>query len=160
MKTNLNIRIEESLKIHIDELALKEDMTTSEFTREILESHFSYETDDEIEIDRDVVFLEMPFHKTENFFLLIIWLLSRVHCQEESCDTIELTKIRQFIEDARGDAQISQELKWELLKVLNDINSRLFDSDITNSHFWFCYPNNMYSLNYSILIKELWKLKG
>lgn len=57
-----------------------------------------------------------------------------------------------------ADFEFNNELRFEFLKVLNDINRYLVEPDDQNKYFNFCYQSNLYAFNYSILFSEVWRL--
>ncbi|WP_047544866.1 hypothetical protein [Psychroserpens sp. Hel_I_66] len=158
MKSILNIRIDELLKKQIELAAQDEGMTASEYTRNILEGYFDFNqgenTENVIPI-RMTMYVSTPFHETKEYVFLITWLYSKVVNPYVYESNQQVLSIKRMLELAIKDQVFSNDFRFELLKVLNDLNNYLYQPDGTGKQFWFCVPNNMFSLDCNIMYNEI-----
>jgi len=160
MKTLLNVRIDQELKDQIDRLAIEEGISSSEFARNLLCQDLDYDEETKtfwVPDDEPIVInvSEIPNIKKELpllTLLLFINLYSNSYCTEQN---LELAK--GFLENLTKNDKLSNDLRFELLKVLNDIN-RVLAEGIQNTPIYFNSPNNMYTLNFNLLFSEVYNL--
>jgi Ribbon-helix-helix protein, copG family len=163
MKTVLNIRVDQELKDKIEEIAYEEGLSTSEYARNILSEYLGFDEEQTFEVER----IEFPsevlidvskrFYETNDFILLTTWLFTR-HIYKNN-DSIEfVSSVKAMLELATTDYKFSNELRFEFVKVLNDINRYLVEPDQEINAFQFSTPNNMYSFNYNLFINEIWRI--
>jgi hypothetical protein len=161
MKTLLNARVSEEVKDSIERQALEEEISVSLCTDNILKEYFGLFDDQEnenIPRYRVVIDISIPFHKTPDYILLITWLFTK-HMYTGYADPNQfISRIKSMIEIAMADSKFSNDLRFEFLKVLNDVNRYLFEPDSPSKQFHFCFSGNLVSFNYSLLINEVWKL--
>ncbi len=162
MKTVLNIRVEESIKNEIERLAGEEGISPSEFARNILSDYLGYEEEDEnytIEsLGTMIIDCSIPFHKGDEFILFVSWLFSKGMYPNNMDNNSFVSYIKSMVEKAIIDYEFSNELRFEFLKVLNDINRCLIEPDVDAQQFNFCHQGNMYTFNYAVLISEVWRI--
>lgn len=105
-----------------------------------------------------IIDVSTPFHTNKEYLLLVAWLYSKVvnPYVYESNQQLESTK--QMLELAMKDEAFSNEFRFELLKVLNDLNNYLYQPCGTGKQFWFCYPNNLHSLDCIIMYNEICRI--
>lgn len=157
----LNIRVEESVKNEIELLASEEGISPSEYARNILNDYLGYDNEDRSEVvDFGTINIDcsVPFHKDQQFIFLVSWLFSRGMYSYAPGDNTSLSSIKMMIEKAMNDFSFSNELRFEFLKVLNDINRCLFEANAQGREFYFCQQGNMYTFDYSILINEVLRI--
>ena len=162
MKKVITIRVEPELKDKIEELALEEGITPSEYTRNVLYDYLEYELNDSNYEEIDVSKTEVHLYETTNIkkelpqlsLWLLILLYSNGYCNERN---IKIAK--GLLENLTKDDTLSNDLRFELVKVLNNINLQLVEG-ISYNNLYFILPGNMYSLNYSLLFTEVYNLIG
>ena len=160
MKTTITVRVEPELKDEIERNAQEEGLSPSEYTRNILCEYLDfYEDDDETEIvHMGTVYLgessnikkELP----QLALLLFVLLANSGYCTRTNVNTA-----KGFLENLTKNQKLSNELRFELVKVLNNINLLLVEG-INYSGLHFIQQGNMYSLNYSLLFSEVYNLIG
>lgn len=163
MKVLLNARVSESVKELIEQLATEEGISVSQCTNNILKDYFDIYDDPiphDIPMNTVIIDCKPIFHKSSACIKLVCWLFNK-YMYNNSSDTNQfILAIKGMVENAMTDYSFSNELRFEFLKVLNDINRYLIESDNNSKQFQFCIPNNMFTFNYSLLIKEVWNLSN
>ena len=161
MKTILNIRIEQGLKTCIEKSAKEEGITPSEFARNVLNDYLDYSDEDTPEIQHlgtVVIPYISEFHKDKEFIMLLNWLYAKAIFPNSQKTRDFVSGMKIILEKAMADYEFSHELRFEFLKVLNDINRYLVEPDDNYKQFHFCYQGNLYAFNYSLLISEVWRV--
>ena len=162
MKVILNIRVEESIKEEIERLSQEEGISSSEFGRNILNDYLDFEDGEKIPertpTSTLVIDCTPPFHKDKRFISLTSWLFSKALFPWSADSNAFITSVKSMIESALQDQVFHNDLRFEFLKVLNDINRYLIEPDSETKRFNFCIQNNLYSFNYNLLMKEVWRI--
>jgi len=161
MKTLLNVRIDQELKDEIDRHAIEEGISSSEFARNLLCEHLEYDEEtktiwvpDEGPFEHCIITIppDIKQELPQLALFLFVKLYSDSYYYEEN-----LVTAKRFLENLTKNDMLSNDLRFELLKVLNDIN-RVLALGIQNEPLYFNSPNNMYTLNYNLLFSEVYNL--
>ncbi|WP_419212578.1 ribbon-helix-helix domain-containing protein [Maribacter sp. X9] len=166
MKSTINLRIEEDLKISLQEMADDSGVSLSDHIRDILLKHLDnfieeipepYEEEEDFD-DLDY-FTPTPFERTFEFTHLLTWLFCRQLHPQDNNSKIVLQGFKIKVEKVLAESTFSNELKLEFLKVLGDLNRIIIEPDYENKQFLFPVMGNHLSFNYYLLINEIWSLK-
>ncbi|WP_418637045.1 ribbon-helix-helix protein, CopG family [Winogradskyella sp.] len=162
MDTKINLRIDKDLKETLEDYALDEGKNLSEYIRDVLEDHIELKKDD---FDDalfpviSVVSLTNDFEKSYEFTYLLTWLFSKYMYPVDKNSKDSIRVLKEIVEKVISKSSFSQELKMEFVKVLNDINRFLVESDYEGKQFYFSIYNNQSSFNYNLLMNEIWSKK-
>jgi len=163
MKTLLNVRVDQEFKDEIERLAKEDGVSSSECARNILYDYLCYdegsktiwEEEEPSPPGKKITVIIGPDIKKE-LPQLALWLFvnlySRSYVTEQNLKTS-----KGFLENLSKNSILSNELRFEFLKVLNDIN-RVLSQGIQNTPLYFISPNNMYTLNFNLLFAEVYNL--
>ncbi|MBD0833754.1 hypothetical protein [Aestuariibaculum sediminum] len=165
MDEKINLRIDQDVKLGLEELAREENQTLSVYLRTLLSDHV-----EQFQVDHDgipeVVYLGIPakkltkgYEQTFEFTALLTWLFCRYTNPIEPASKEALKGIKSKVESVINSSGFSQELKMEFLKVLNDLNRFLLEPDYQYKQFAFSVMGNHQSFNYDRLINEIWSLE-
>lgn len=158
MKTLLNARVSEEVKECLEQQANEEGITVSLCTENILKDHFGiYDYEENIPRNTVTIDISIPFRETPDYTLLITWLFTSYMYTNQGVSKPFITRIKSMLENAMADQSFSNELRFEFLKVLNDINRYLLGPDDDSQKFNFCYSGNLFSFNYALFVDEIWK---
>lgn len=161
MKVNLNVKVEEFTRNEIVRLANEEGVSPSEYARNILNDYVGYSDEDSSEtrqLKTVVIAYISKFHEDKEFIMLLNWLYAKAIFPNSQETRKFISEMKIILEKAMADYEFSHELRFEFLKVLNDINRYLLEPDDTYKQFYFCYQGNLYAFNYSLLISEVWRV--
>lgn len=162
MKQIITLRVEPELKDLIERKAQEEGITPSEYTRDILYDYLEYEMRDSNSEDNNSQSSEVHLYEISNIRKelpqLTLWLLILLH-NSGYCNEKNVKIAKGFLENLTNDDTLSNDLRFELVKVLNNINLQLLEG-ISYNNLYFILPGNMYSLNYSLLFAEVYNLIG
>ena len=164
MKINLNVKVEEHTRNEIVRLAEEEGITPSEYARNILNDYIGYldEDDDFINevnhLGTVTIDCYSTFHKDKEFILLLNWLYYKGLFPDTTDNDAFVTYIKSLLEKAMLDYGFSNDLRFEFLKVLNDINRYLVEVDAHSKQFYFCRQSNMYTFSYNMFFAEVWRI--
>ena len=164
METKINLRITETVKHGLEQLAKKESQTLSHYLRELLNEHVEdfYEDEDTSNMkcsETVVIYLEdkkPPYERSFDFTVLLVWLFYKYLNPFEGIDKQALSGLKVRVEKVISSSSFSQPLKMEFVKVLNDLNRFLVENDYRNKQFYFSSPNHELAFNYILLINEVW----
>ncbi|TLF47119.1 ribbon-helix-helix protein, CopG family [Maribacter aurantiacus] len=166
MKTTINLRIDEDLKTSLQELSDDYGVSLSDYIREILDNHLNDFTSEvesfDIVEDNELPVLHYPlppFERTYEFTVLLAWLFYSHMQPEFHGNTNVLHALKVKVEKTINQSRFSKELQLELLKVLNDINRCLIEPNDHQKYFTFSRPGSPQSLNYYLLMNEIWRLE-
>lgn len=163
MKQILNIRLEEELKNLIELEAREEGITPSELSRNILSEYFDYhpEFSDKFIGVREIAIVEISTSSSVKSVISdltnsVLWLLyASINNRNFSYEHLNENKVR--LERLSKSIDLSNDLRFEFLKALNDIN-RVFFEGGQSQNLMFMHPNTMYTLNYQLLYAEVCRL--
>ncbi|WP_418638344.1 hypothetical protein [Winogradskyella sp.] len=164
MSTKINLRIDEYLKETLEEYALDDGKNLSEYIRDVLSDHVgihkNYEENENCNIP-SVVYLDMnnDYEKSYDFTYLLTWLFCKYMFPVDTNSKNIIRGLKQKVEKVINESSFSQELKMEFVKVLNDMNRFLVESDYEGKQFYFSIYNNQSSFNYNLLMNEIWSKK-
>jgi len=160
MKTILNVRIDQELKDEIDRFAIEEGVSSSEFSRNILYDYLNYDEEEKTirefgePIETITIYVEKRIEK--ELSQLALWLFVNLY-SKSFVNEQNLKTTKGLLENLSNNEKLSKELRFEFLKVLNDIN-RVMAEGIQNTSLYFNQSNNMYTLNYNLLFSEVYNL--
>ncbi|WP_179321189.1 DUF6364 family protein [Winogradskyella helgolandensis] len=161
METKINLRIEYNIKEKLDEYASQEGMHLSEYIRNIFRNHVGIksEVSEEVYIDLPKTLIKNTFNEYEksfDFTYLLTWLFHKYIFPLGSNNKDVIKTLKQRVERTINESSFSQELKLEFVKVLNDINRFLVESEYEKKQFYFPLKNHHLSFNYDMLMNEIW----
>lgn len=164
METKINLRITETVKHGLEQLAKKESKTLSHYLRELLNEHVEdfYEDEDTSEVVcLGTMYVNAgkpipPYERSFDFTILLVWLFCKYLNPVETIDKQALSGLKDRVEKVISSSSFSQPLKMEFVKVLNDLNRFLVENDYENKRFYFSSPNHELAFNYFLLINEVW----
>lgn len=164
MDTKINLRIDECIKDSLEEQAIVEGISLSEYIRRILTDHIGLELDDEFfELQENqaskVMILSYSYEKTFDFTNLLTWIFCKYLYPIDTNSKEVITALKQKVELVISESTFSQDLKMEFVKIFNDINRFLGEPDYTNKQFYFPIPNLQSSFNFTMLMNEIWSKK-
>lgn len=188
MEAKINLRIDEQVKIELEELALNDDLSLSEYLRELLKCHVSgyhYESDDydeNIEVDLqpekygvssrliirnlDVDTIDASeslknyrYEQNFEFTCLFAWLFAKHLNPLGHFNKPFLKDVKLKVEKVIESSSFSQELKMEFVKVLNDLNRYIAEPDYNGKKFYFSDYSSAVRFNYYMLLNEVLSLK-
>ena len=164
MDTKINLRIDEYLKETIEEYALDEGKNLSEYIRDVLSDHVgihkNYEENENCSIPSVYYFdRKNDYEKSYEFTYLLTWLFCKYMFPVDTNSKNLISALKRSVELVISESSFSQELKMEFVKVLNDINRFLVESDYEGKQFYFSVYNHQYSFNYQMLMNEIWSKK-
>jgi len=160
MKKILNVRVDQELKDEIDRIAEEEGITSSEFARNTLYENLNYDEEEktirEFVEPTETYTIYVGKNIKKELPLLALFLFVNLYSNSYSSEK-NLSLAKGFLENLTKNDKLSNDLRFELLKVLNDIN-RVLAQGIQNTPLYFKSPNNMYTLNYNLLFTEVYNL--
>jgi hypothetical protein len=168
MDTAINLRIDFDLKLELEELAIENNQTLSEYLREQLQEHVDYiSSEDDFNISGEKLTLTnevvYEYEKSFDFTYLLTWLFCKQShpIDTNSNEAIKAMKnrVELVINESSFSVELKVELKVEFIKVLSDINRFLIEPDYEHKQFIFSCPNHHLSLDYYKLMNEIWSLK-
>ncbi|SDH09556.1 DUF6364 family protein [Winogradskyella thalassocola] len=164
MNTKINLRIDEYTKEALDEYASQEGKQLSEYIRDILRNHVGLipnHIEDEYFVipQLEVIDALNEYENSYDFTYLLTWLFCRYMFPIETNSEEAIQSIKRRVELAINESGFSQELKLEFMKVLNDINRFLVESEYERKQFYFPLKNHQLSFNYNLLMNEIWSKK-
>lgn len=166
MEAKINLRIEETIKAGLEEVASENNQSLSQYLRELLTDHIlDYEENNEDfqEFPEPVTLTHEEndeYEKSFQFTYLLTWMFCRQMHPVDTNNKEVIVAIKNRVELTINKSSFSQELKLEFVKVLSDINRFLVEPDYDNKHFVFPIPNNHLSFDYYKLMNEIWSLKS
>ncbi|TCK67253.1 hypothetical protein DFQ05_1026 [Winogradskyella wandonensis] len=165
MKQTLTVRVEEDIKTHIENLANQYSITSSEYLRGIIEQHLIdndliEEQDDFVdvhELEEIVIFVD-SWHKDikDQLPKLTLWLFITKY-SHNYCSLDILSNIKNYLENAVKSTIITPQLRFEFVKVLNNINIVIHEQG-NLQNLQFTQAGNMYSLDYHLLFTAVYNL--
>lgn len=152
----LSTRVEKELKDSVEHLAEVNETSTSEYLRSILERECysnpvkkldSLNTQNQNE-------WTLSFSQKKEYNGLLLWLLqSKIAVY--NVKRRELVKFKEYAELAFKDVTLSNQLRFEYLKVFEDLKRFLKISNEYSSGFKFNKPDNKFSFDFDLLFNEL-----
>ena len=160
MKEILNVRVDEELKNEIDRISKEEGITPSEYARSILYDYLGYDEKTKtfwVQEGEPIVINVSDISNIKKelpqlALLLFANLYSTGYYSEKN---LEIAK--GFLENLTKNDMLSNELRFEFLKVLTDIN-RVLAIGIQNTPVYFLSPDNMYTLDFDLLFDEVYDI--
>ncbi|NRB61387.1 MAG: hypothetical protein HRU50_15815 [Winogradskyella sp.] len=171
MKAKISIRIDDDIKVLLEDQAEQKGQTVSTYAREILESHVNQENyrEDELisesspKIPTETFIINvdssLSFVKSFGFTYLLSWMLAKSLNHQCYFSNDALKGLRGLIESAIDSRSFSRELRMGFTKVLNDLNRVIIEPENHERYFWFPLPNHHGSFNYFLLVNEVLRLK-
>lgn len=160
MKTLLNVRVDQELKDEIDRLAEEDGISPSECARNILSDYLSYDEESKSILDLKVPMESMIIYVGPDIKKVLpqlsLWLFVNLYSSSYYNEQ-NLKFAKNTIDNLIDNYILSNELRFELLKVLNDIN-RVLAGGIQNTSLFFNKPNNMYTINFNLIFAEVYNL--
>ena len=153
-KCILNIRVSEEFREDLEYLALESETNLSDYIRNILWDSLYYEEDDMLDPDTK----EVPFSQSFKFTFLTAWLFAKYMCPVEHNPKNVIQGIKTLMDEAEMDTTLSNALKYELSKVVYDMNRFLEEPEYTGKQFQFPIPNHPGSFDYVLLVTEIWTI--
>ncbi|WMI64084.1 hypothetical protein RBH94_08370 [Aestuariibaculum sp. YM273] len=161
MEAKINLRIDDEIKFRLEELAIENGQTLSEYSRDLLTDHVNEFYSDE-EYPEEVVHLgtvtidiSEKFEKTFDFTYLVAWLFSKYMCPTEIDDRATVRTLKYYVEKVIDRSSFSLELKLEFVKVLNEINRFLVEPYCEDKKFQFASLDGSVSFDYNRLLDEI-----
>jgi hypothetical protein len=160
MKTLLNVRVDQELKDEIDRLAKEDGISSSECARNILCDYLNYNEESkttwvyEEPVEKVILYIKPDIKK--ELPQLALWLFVNLYSDSYYTEQ-NLESAKGFLENLTKNDKLSNELRFEFLKVLNDIN-RALSLGIHNTPSFFVLPDNMYTLNFNLLFAEVYNI--
>lgn len=145
--TVLNIRITRHLKELLENLAQSEDISISEFVRDLLLTH-AEETKHHIKNYLESI--KYVKYASNDFIFLISWLYENRDNNYDDSPEIRIMQIKDIILKIIKDDEYPPNLKIELEKVYIDI-IRFCNEPSENRYFYFGNSNHPNSFDYKIL---------
>lgn len=162
MNTKINLRIDEYVKAKLEAYALDEGKNLSEYIRDVLGDHVGVLKDHNEYCnipDTYTYYITNDFEKSYEFTYLLTWLFSKYMFPVDKNSKDSIRALKERVEKVINESSFSQELKMEFVKVLNDMNRFLVESDYEGKQFYFSIYNNQSSFNYNLLMNEIWSKK-
>lgn len=151
----LNVRVPLSMRAKLEKDAECNDLTLSDFIREILSNYYEEETaSDTIGLFTNIL---TSIFNSSDFIFLITWMLEK---RNNPFDTNNIT-IFHYLKDIvfriiKSD-QFESDLKKEFEKVFVDLSRFINEYGFVNNHFRFCLANYPESFDYNLLINFIYK---
>ena len=170
MEAKINLRIDETIKAGLEEFANDSGQTMSEYLRELLTNHV-LESNFEDGIDYDSLPKEITisttseainknYEQTFEFTYLLTWVFCKYMRPVENNGKEVIKQLKSRVELVIHESAFSIELKFEFMKILNDLNRFLLEPEYENKQVVFSIPNNHLSFDYYKLMNEIWSLKS
>lgn len=155
MKTRiLNIRVTEEFRVDLEYRALESEMNLSDYIRNTLWDSLYYEEDEMIDPEPQ----EVPFSQSFKFTFLAAWLFAKYMYPVEHNPKNVIQGLKKILDNAVLDTTLSNALKYELNKVVYDMNRFLEEPEYTGKQFQFPIPKHPGSFDYVLLITEIWTI--
>lgn len=158
MKTTvINIRVDEQTREFMETYAQEEQISLSEYIRNMLLEHIDYREEDNTDENTNAVinFSVSNTRDTYRFTHLVTWLFAKYMFPLENNPKEYLCYLKSLLEDAMNDTTIYYELKLEFNKVLSEINTILVDPDYKERKLEFPVPHTPHSFDYVLMINEI-----
>ncbi|WP_435137264.1 hypothetical protein [Formosa sp. A9] len=164
MNTKINIRIDHSSKLSLERYAEDQQETLSVYLRNVLVEHiYKVRTDPSINNSEPLrgvraVYVK-PFEETFGFTFLITWLFYK-HLNPNNNDSIEfMWVIRDRLESVMEESNLTESLKDEFLKILDNVTNYLEEPNDNVNQLKFQVQGNEFSFDYQKLAKEILAIK-
>lgn len=148
----LNLRIPASLKERLESDSNDNNITLSDFVRDVITSY--YEIDDPSYSQLD---LELNYYNSSEFIYLITWIFEKRLNNYDSNHIQVFEGLKKISLKAMNNTYFPIELKIEFEKVYVDLSRFIYEYEISNNYFRFCIPNLPQSFNYLILVDFIYK---
>lgn len=169
MDAKINLRIDDNIKLGLEELASDRNQRLSEYLRELLTDHVLEDINEEdcdfidlpdaIDVFRSEKLQKNQYEQSYDFTYLLTWLFFKYMNPLETNGKEVIRHIKKKLERTINESSFSQELKLEFVKILHDLNRFLVEPDYDNKQFFFSTTNHPLSFNYYKLMDEIWALK-
>lgn len=147
----LNIRIKASLREKLEKDAQINNISLSDYTRDIIENHYS---NDNIE---NSVFDSNSFYNSSDFIFLITWMFQkRLNASDQNRQQVFIT-LKEIVFKIIKDDFFPYQLRQEFEKVFIDLTRFINEFGIENNYFRFCISNQYESFDYILLVNFIYQ---
>jgi len=160
MKQILNVRIDQEPKDEIDRISEEKGITPSEYARRILYIFLNYDEETKtfsVPAAEPIVKKIPEFSNIKKELPLLALFLFANSYSDLFYTEQNLESAKGFLENLTKNDMLSNELRFEFLKVLTDIN-RVLAIGIQNTPVYFLSPDNMYTLDFDLLFDEVYDI--
>lgn len=146
----LNIRIKASLREKLEKDAQINNVSLSDYTRDIITNHYNND-------DSDNYVFGDTFYNSSDFIFLATWMFEKRLSPYDKNQKMVFITLKDIVFKIIKDDLFPYELRQEFEKVFIDLSRFLNEFGIENNYFRFCLTNYPESFNYYLLVDFIYK---